>query len=239
MPRTEGSIAGRERSPESIVARALQSDSRTIAYTYTEPTIFFEFAFDTAGLAKKRGIGNVLVSNGYMSSDCLALLPGLFDAANIDLKSMRDDFYKNSSGGRLQPVLDGLKTMKDSGIWVEVTTLLIPGLNDSDEELTDMAGFIASLGTETPWHISRFHPLYKMLHKPPTPAETLHHAARIGKEAGLKYVYTGNIPGDAGENTFCPSCGRMLIERFGFRINRIDMAGGACPGCKTPLDGIF
>ena len=157
MPRDEGTIMGSERTPESVVQRAVQSGSRTIAYTYTEPTIFFEFASEVGLLARKNGIGNVFVSNGFMSQECIELMPPFLDAANIDLKSFSDDFYRRYCGARLQPVLDSLKRLKDLGIWIEITTLIIPDLNDSDEELRDIARFIASLGAETPWHISRFH----------------------------------------------------------------------------------
>lgn len=239
MPRDEGTIMGSERTPESVVQRAVQSGSRTIAYTYTEPTIFFEFASEVGLLARKNDIGNVFVSNGFMSQECIELTPPFLDAANIDLKSFSDDFYRRYCGARLQPVLDSLKTLKDQGIWIEITTLIIPDLNDSDEELRNIAQFIASLGAETPWHISRFHAHYKMEHTPPTSRATLHRAWNIGKEAGLKYVYTGNIPGDEGEHTFCASCGHLLIERFGFTVKRIDLKGRACPHCAAPLDGIL
>jgi pyruvate formate lyase activating enzyme len=239
MPREKGGIMGRETSPESIVAQALQSGARTIAYTYTEPTVFFEFAFDTALKAREKGIGNVFVSNGYMSKESLNIMPLFLDAANIDLKSMKDRFYAHYCGGRLQPVLDALKAVKKAGIWLEVTTLVIPGLNDSSEELKDIACFLATLGEETPWHISRFQPLYKMREKPPTSYTTLRHAYDIGKEAGLKYVYIGNIPGEKTESTFCAACGQPLIERFGFRVKRIHLQDRSCPNCKTPLDGLF
>jgi pyruvate formate lyase activating enzyme len=155
------------------------------------------------------------------------------------LKSFRDDFYRKWCGARLQPVLASLRKMKDLGIWVEVTTLLIPGLNDDEEELHELAGFLRSLGAETPWHISRFQPRYRMTEKPQTPAASIHRAIRIGKSVGLKYVYSGNIPGDAGENTSCAHCGHLLIGRCGFEIERLDLAGSACPRCGTPLDGIF
>jgi len=239
MPRDEGTIVGNERTPESVVRRAVQDGSRTIAYTYTEPTIFFEFASDVGSIARENGIGNVIVSNGFMSQECIELMPPFLDAANIDLKSFSDNFYRTYCGGRLQPVLDSLKKLKDLGIWLEITTLIIPGLNDSDAELRDIAQFVASLGVETPWHISRFHGQYKMSQIPSTPRATLHRAWNIGKEAGLKYVYRGNIPGDGGEDTFCSFCGYLLIERHGFTVNRIDLKGGFCPQCGTPLDGIL
>ena len=239
MPRERGQIVGRERTPEAIVEMAVRSGSKSIAYTYTEPTVYFEFAYATAGIARERGLKNVFVTNGYMTPGMLELIAPRLDAANVDLKAFRDEFYKKQCGARLQPVLDSLRKMKELGIWVEVTTLLIPGLNDGEEELGKLAAFIVSLGAETPWHISRFHPQYRMTETPPTPAESIHRAAEIGRSAGLKYVYSGNLPGDPGENTNCARCGRLLIGRCGFSIERLDLKGSACPDCGTPLDGIF
>jgi len=239
MPRETGRIVGRERTPAEIVEMAVRSGSRSIAYTYTEPTVYFEFAFDIAGIAREKGLKNVFVTNGYMTQGMLEQVAPRLDAANVDLKAFRDDFYKKQCGARLQPVLDSLRKMKELGIWVEVTTLLIPGLNDGEEELGELTAFLVSLGAETPWHISRFHPQYRMTQTPPTPASSIHRAAEIGKSAGLKYVYSGNIPGDPGENTHCAHCDRILIGRHGFSIERLDLKGSACPHCGTPLDGIF
>jgi pyruvate formate lyase activating enzyme len=239
MPRETGRIVGRERTPAEIVEMAVRSGSKSIAYTYTEPTVYFEFAFDIAGIARGKGLKNVFVTNGYMTPGMLELVVPRLDAANVDLKAFSDDFYKKQCGARLQPVLDSLRKMKELGIWVEVTTLLIPGLNDGDEELGELTAFLVSLGVETPWHISRFHPQYRMTQTPPTPASSIHRAAEIGKSAGLKYVYCGNIPGDPGENTFCTHCGRLLISRHGFSIERLDLNGSACLDCGTILDGIF
>lgn len=239
MPRETGEIMGRKTTPEEIVERAIRTKSKTIAYTYTEPTIFFEFAYDTGRIAHEKGIKNVFVTNGFMTEEAILKLSPYLDAANVDLKSFSDDFYKKRCGGRLQPVLDSLRKMKELGIWVEVTTLIIPTLNDSDEELRQIAEFILSLGTETPWHISRFHPQYKMVNLPPTPIETIHKAAEIGKEAGLKYVYSGNVPGDVGESTYCYNCGNLLIDRYGFHINRINLEESRCPKCGTAMDGIL
>jgi pyruvate formate lyase activating enzyme len=174
-----------------------------------------------------------------MTAESLDAAASWLDAANVDLKSFRDQFYKKYCGGRLQPVLDSLKKMKELGIWVEVTTLIIPTLNDGKEELTDIARFIHDLGPETPWHISRFHPQYEMESLPPTPLATIHMASEIGKEAGLKYVYAGNVPGDERENTYCSNCGRLLIKRYGFRVEAIDLRETSCPACGTHLDGIF
>ena len=239
MPRERERIAGRERTPAQIVEQAWESGSQSIAYTYTEPTVFFEFAHETAGIARESGLRNVFVTNGFMTPGMLELIGPRLDAANVDLKSFRDDFYREQCGARLQPVLDSLRKMKELGIWVEVTTLLIPGLNDGDQELRELAAFIVSLGAETPWHISRFHPRYRMTERPPTPASAIHRAAEIGRSAGLKYVYSGNLPGDAGENTSCAGCGRLLIGRSGFSVGRIMLRGSSCPDCGTPLDGIF
>jgi pyruvate formate lyase activating enzyme len=239
MPRETGRTVGRERTPAEIVEMAVRSGSKSIAYTYTEPTVYFEFAFDIAGIARDKGLKNVFVTNGYMTQGMLEFVAPRLDAANVDLKAFRDDFYIKQCGARLQPVLDSLRKMKELGIWVEVTTLLIPGLNDGEEELGELTAFLVSLGAETPWHISRFHPQYRMTQTPPTPASSIHRAAEIGKSAGLKYVYCGNIPGDLGENTLCARCGRLLIGRHGFSIERLDLKGSACPDCGTPLDGIF
>jgi pyruvate formate lyase activating enzyme len=239
MPQETGKIIGRKVTPDEIVEKAIKTKSKTIAYTYTEPTIFFEFAYDTSRIAHNSGIKNIFITNGFMTEEAIEKISPYLDAANVDLKSFNDDFYKKRCGGRLQPVLDTLRNMKDLGIWVEVTTLIIPTLNDTDEELRQIAEFILSLGSETPWHISRFYPQYKMVDLPPTPAETIHRAAEIGKEVGLKYVYSGNVPGDVGENTFCYNCGNLLIDRYGFFVNRINLQESRCPKCGTPLDGIL
>ena len=196
-------------------------------------------AYETAGIAREKGLRNVFVTNGYMTGEMLELFAPRLDAANVDLKAFSDEFYRKQCGARLQPVLASLRKMKELGIWVEVTTLLIPEINDGEEELRELAGFILSLGAETPWHISRFHPRYRMMEQPPTPAASIHRAIRIGKSAGLKYVYSGNIPGDSGENTSCARCGHLLIGRCGFAIERLDLTESACPRCGTPLDGIF
>ncbi len=239
MPRESGRVAGRERTPAEIVEEASRTGSQSIAYTYTEPTIFFEFTYETAGIAREKGIRNVWVTNGFMTPETLGMIGPRLDAANVDLKAFRDDFYREQCGASLRPVLDTLRRMKELGIWVEVTTLLIPGLNDGEDELRELAAFILSLGAETPWHISRFHPRYRMKDRPPTPAAGIHRAAAIGRAAGLKYVYSGNVPGDAGENTFCNRCGRLLIGRYGFTVERLELEGSACPGCGTALEGIF
>ncbi len=239
MPRSTRMITGEDFLPAEIVARAKKSSAKTIAYTYTEPTIYFELAYDTAKIAVENGLKNVFVTNGFMTTETIETIAPYLTAANVDLKSFRDEFYKKRCGARLNPVLESLKKMKEMGIWVEITTLLIPTLNDSDEELKDIAQFIAGLGKETPWHISRFHPQFKMLNVPVTPVSSLHKAVEIGKQAGLKYVYSGNVPGDEGENTYCFHCGNLLIERYGFKVVKINLSGNKCSKCGTELDGVF
>jgi len=221
------------------VNAAVKGGCKSIAYTYTEPTVFFEFAHDTAKLANKRGIYNVFVTNGYMTSEALKMISPYLDAANVDLKAFNDDFYKKFCQAKLIHVKKTLQTMKNLGIFVEVTTLLIPGLNDDKAELKDLASFIVkSLGPETPWHISRFHPTYKLTDRPPTPVKTLVMAREIGLNAGLKYVYTGNVPGENGEKTFCYHCGRILIDRWGYTINGNLVENGRCPHCGAVIDGV-
>ena len=235
----KGRVAGDAATPEQVVAAARSRNCASIAYTYTEPTVFFEFACDTARLAHEQNIKNVFVTNGFMSAEALARVSPWLDAANVDLKAFTDDFYKEQCGARLEPVKETLVQMKRLGIWVEVTTLVIPGLNDDAGELSQLAGFIAGdLGVETPWHVSRFHPTYRLTDRGPTPVETLMVARDIGIQAGLKYVYTGNIPGQGGEDTVCPGCGEIVIARQGFRIvaNRIN--AGRCRQCQTVIHGI-
>lgn len=246
MPRDRGQIAGRQTAPEEVVRAAKRYGSRSIAYTYTEPTIFFEYSYDIARLAHAEGIASVYVTNGYMTAEMLELFQGVtdghepwLDAANVDLKAFRDETYKKVCGARLQPVLDALKKMKELGVWVEVTTLVVPGMNDSEAELRDIAHFIATeLGGETPWHVSRFHPDYKMYDRGPTPPATLCRAYDLGRQAGLRYVYVGNLPGARLEDTFCPGCGRMVIGRWGFQVTERHIRDGACAHCGTMIDGV-
>ncbi|MHB8137770.1 MAG: AmmeMemoRadiSam system radical SAM enzyme [Smithellaceae bacterium] len=239
MPRSTLMITGEDTVPAVIVERARKNNCKTIAYTYTEPTIYFETAYETAKIACQEGLQNVFVTNGFMTPEAIEIIAPYLAAANVDLKSFRDEFYKKQCGAKLNPVLDSLKKMKDRGIWLEITTLLIPGLNDSEEELKDIAAYISSLGSETPWHISRFHPQFKMLDRPSTPISSLHRACCIGKEAGLKYVYSGNVPGDEGENTYCSNCDKLLISRYGYGIIDNNLSGNSCSHCGKELEGIF
>lgn len=235
----ESEIIGEDLTPEELIRKVKASRSESIAYTYTEPTIFSEFAHDTAVLARSEGIRNVFVSNGFMTEASARAMATVLDADNIDLKSFSDAFYRKVCKARLQPVLDTIILMKQLGVWVEVTTLVIPGLNDSDEELKDIAAFIKGVGPEIPWHVSAFYPTYKLLDRPRTTAAQLQRAREIGLEAGLRYVYTGNIPGDRGENTYCPACGELLIQRSGYTIRRDVLQEGRCPECTAPIDGVW
>jgi pyruvate formate lyase activating enzyme len=228
-----------------VVQAAQRYGSRSIAFTYTEPTIFFEYSYDIARLAQTLGIANVYVTNGYMTREMLEL-EGItsgnepwLDAANVDLKAFRDETYRKVCGARLQPVLDSLRTMKALGIWVEVTTLVVPEMNDSDDELRDIAQFIATeLGAETPWHVSRFRPDYKMYDRGPTPQERLRKAYELGREAGLCYVYVGNMPGARLEDTLCPRCGQVVIARRGFQVLERNTSDGKCVACGADIDGV-
>jgi pyruvate formate lyase activating enzyme len=240
MPRGEDErIEGSEVSPSKIVSLTKQYRCQSISYTYTEPTIYFEYAFEIARQAHQGGIKNIFVTNGYMTEEALKTIQPYLDAANVDLKSFREEFYKEVCGAKLKPVLENLKQMRQMGIWVEITTLIIPTLNDSDQEFEEIAQFIVSLGREVPWHISAFYPTYKMLNLPRTPVSALHRARKIGINAGLQYVYCGNIPGEEGEDTFCPQCGRRVIERVGFRVAKNDVVNGACRYCHEKIDGVW
>lgn len=233
----EGQIIGEEVPPEEIVKKAKETGCRSIAYTYTEPTIFFEYAQDTAKLAKKQGLANVFVTNGYQTPETIKEMAKFVDAANIDLKSFSEEFYQKICGARLAPVLEAIKLMHKARIWLEITTLVVPKQNDSEKELTQIAEFIAKVDKNIPWHISRFHPEYKMLDSQPTPLETLEKAFQIGKKAGLKYVYLGNVITETRENTYCPKCGKQAIKRVGYHteILAVDKKG-KCRKCGEDLN---
>jgi len=236
----KGRIVGDSFTPEDIVDEAIKGDCKTIAYTYTEPTIYFEFAYDTAKLAAEKGIRNVFVTNGYMTEEALQMIHPFLDAANVDLKAFTEEFYMKTCKARLVHVKETLKRMKYLGIFVEVTTLIIPGLNDDRRELENLATFLVdALGAETPWHISRFHPTYKLTDHPPTPVETLIRARDIGIKAGLRYVYIGNVPGENGEKTFCYRCNGLLIDRWGFYVQDNRIKNGKCPDCGAAIDGVW
>ncbi len=234
-------IRGVDIPPDEIVTQALRGGCDSIAYTYTEPTVYFELAFETAKLAQEQGLLNVFVTNGYMSREVLEIIAPYLDAANVDLKSFSDKFYRKYCKASIEPVKENLRLMKSLGVVVEVTTLLIPGLNDSNEELVGIAGFIANeLGPETPWHISRFHPAYRMTEPGRTPSETLMRAFQTGKDAGLYHVYVGNAPEIGRENTFCHSCGAALVKRHAYEVEvEVSFRTGKCPSCGTRLYGLY
>ncbi len=235
-----GMIMGDTYRPSDVVDAAVRGGCKSISYTYTEPTVFFEFAYETAKLASDRGIRNVFVTNGYMTAEALEMINPYLDAANVDLKAFTDRYYKELCSARLKHVQATLKLMKSLGIFVEVTTLVVPGLNDDPAELEELAKFIAQdLGVETPWHISRFHPTYNLTDRASTPVKTLTTARDIGFKAGLRYVYTGNVPGHAAENTFCYRCGETVIERRGFQVGRLRVKDGLCAHCGTQMDGVW
>jgi len=234
----KGEMPGRDMTPEEIVDSAIKNGSRSISYTYTEPTIFFEFAYDCARLAREKGLKNVFVSNGYTGAEAVRIIAPYLDANNIDLKGS-DTFYKEICGARLGPVKDTIRLMKELGVWVEVTTLVIPGLNDSEKDLTDIAEFICSVDASIPWHVSRFYPTYMLMDKPGTGVDKLRQAKDIGYRAGLKFVYEGNVPGEGGENTYCPSCKALLIKRYGYRILQNGIKDGKCPACGNSIEGIW
>jgi len=240
MVHDEGRIVGHETSPDHLASAARHYGCKSIAYTYTEPTIFFEYAYDTAVIADKWNIKSIYVTNGYMTEEMLDAFGPYLHAANVDLKAFNNEFYRKTCGARLQPVLDAIKAMKKRGIWVEITTLVVPGLNDSEEELCDLAEFIAQeVGVDTPWHVSRFHPDYKMRDAHATPLSTLHRARDIGLQAGLRYIYEGNVPGAEGENTYCYNCHNLLVRRYGFGVlENLILAESKCPYCEAIIDGV-
>ncbi|MBN1540613.1 AmmeMemoRadiSam system radical SAM enzyme [candidate division KSB1 bacterium] len=232
-------ISGEIFTASDVVQTARQIGCKTIACTYTEPTIYYEYAFDIARLAQKAGLQTVWISNGYISAAPLEEIAPFLAAANIDLKAWDDNFYRRQVGGDLQSVLQTLASLKRLGVWLEVTTLVIPGVTDSEEQMRSIAEFIRDeLGPETPWHLSRFYPHFAYTHLLPTREETLHSAREIGLQSGLRYVYSGNVPGDPGEHTFCYQCGEQVIQRYGFHVLENRLVKGCCPKCSTPIDGI-
>jgi pyruvate formate lyase activating enzyme len=239
-PKELKKVLGEEMLPDQVVQMALRAKCRSISYTYSEPTIYYEYALDCGKLAKEAGLKNNFVTNGYIETAPLEDLKGILDAANVDLKAFRESFYHKYCGGHLEPVLAAVKKMKTIGVWVEITTLVIPTLNDSEEELRDIARFIAQeLDPDTPWHVSRFHPDYSLTDLPATPEQTLTRAREIGMEEGLQFVYTGNVWGDPGENTYCPNCKEIVIARAGFQVRALHMEFGRCRFCRTPIAGVW
>lgn len=224
--------------PEEIVQQAVESNCQSIAYTYTEPTIFFEYSYDTAMLAKQAGLKNVYVTNGFMTSDMIEMASLFLDAANVDIKAFNDSTYRSHMGGRLAPVLDSCRLMKSLGIWLEITTLIVPGINDSMKEIEDLARFIFDdLGPETPWHLSRFYPQYRLSNIAPTQERILQQAKELGRSIGLNYIYLGNVGSQNVTN--CKGCGQELIVRTHFSVQFNELGDeGKCLQCGTKLDGI-
>jgi pyruvate formate lyase activating enzyme len=228
----DGRIDGQAIAPERIVEAAVGYDCASIAYTYTEPTIFMELCNDCGRLAKERGLTNVFVSNGFMTKEAIDFARDWLNGINVDLKSFSEDYYKRLCKSRLSYIA------KETNIWLEITTLLVPGENDSEDELKKLTDFIVNkAGPDVPWHISRFHPQYKFMDSAPTPISSLQRAEQIGKAAGLHYIYLGNVPGSKSESTFCYNCGRMLIERVGYRIAGNHIVNSCCPDCGTKIAG--
>jgi pyruvate formate lyase activating enzyme len=233
-----GRFEGMILMPEEIVRQAKENHCASIAYTYTEPTIFFEYAYDTAQLAKEEGLLNIFVTNGYMTKEALFALRPYLDACNVDLKSFSESFYSEVCMGHLRPVLESIRLMKELGLWVEITTLVIPGFNDSEDEFLKIARFIASVDPAMPWHISRFHPDYQFTKSAPTTLKILEQARDIGLCEGLHHVYIGNVAG-VEEITLCANCHESVIKREAFLIKENALKGGQCPYCGTDVAGIF
>ncbi len=236
QPKPDKAVMGRDLSPEAIVEDAIANNCQSISYTYTEPTIFFEYAYETARLARKKGLKNVFVTNGYITRPAIAKISRYLDAANVDLKGFSEEYYQNVCGASLQPVLDAIREYHKKNVWLELTTLIMPGHNDSPEMLGRIAEFIASLDRKIPWHISRYFPHYKMRHVPPTDIGVIHKAVEIGKKHSLKYIYAGNVPGDSYESTYCPKCKKKVIDRSGFSVNNTNLEEDRCAFCNEKID---
>ncbi len=224
--------------PEEVAEAALAAGCASISYTYTEPTVFWEWVRDTAEAAHRLGLLNCLVTNGYMTSAALDHVGDLIDAANVDLKGLDPERQVKVTGGRPGPVVRNIRELRRRGIWVEVTTLIVPGLNDSEGELRAMAELLADLDPDMPWHVSRFQPSNEMSHLQATPPETIRRACGWGRAAGLRFVYAGNLWGDDSESTRCPACSKQLIGRRGFRLGVVSMGGGRCGSCGETIPGL-
>jgi len=226
--------------PEKVVEECIKNNCDSIAYTYSEPTTFYEYVYETAILAKKAGIKNIIKSNGYINGEPLKKLCSFIDGANIDLKAFNESTYLKLTGGKLQPVLDSLKVYKDMGVWLEITNLAIPTWTDNLDEIRSMCRWLSDNGfSNTPIHFNRFYPLHKLEQLPPTPLEILNSAARIATEEGIKYVYSGNVPGNEKSNTECPSCKSTIVVRQGYRITSNAITDGKCDNCGNTIDGVW
>jgi len=238
MPVRENRIIGQDSAPEETLVQAMQLGCKSIAYTYTEPTIFYEYAYDVSQLANDKNIKNIFITNGFITSEALQKIAPYLDAANVDIKSFSNNFYKKICKAKLQPVLDTIKMLNQLGIWIEITTLVIPTLNDTEQEFHSIAEFIMSISREIPWHISAFYPAYKLKYLPPTPLAVLNRAREIGLETGLHYVYLDNVTNHGNADTKCPDCGQILIERTNFGIIKNKIQDGHCPNCGREIAGV-
>jgi pyruvate formate lyase activating enzyme len=233
-------FGGRKASPETLIDTCRQYQVPMIAYTYNEPTVFFEYTYDTAKLAHEHGIRNVYVSNGFMSHETLEMLEPYLDGINVDLKAFTEDFYRDQCQGRLEPVKRNIRTIaQETDIWIEVTTLLIPTLNDSEEELRALASWLAEVDARIPWHVTAFHPNYQRRDLPPTSQKALAMAYDIGKQAGLQYVFVGNVSDADRESTYCPECDKLLIRRHRYSVNEYWAERGVCPDCSHAIAGVW
>jgi pyruvate formate lyase activating enzyme len=234
----DGMLAGEFVAPERVVRQAAAAGCASVSYTYTEPTVSYEYCRDVGVGARAAGLGNVFVTNGLLTPAAVDDAAAAFlDAANVDLKSFSQEFYRRHCQGPLDGVKAGLERLVERGVWVEVTTLVIPGRNDTDDELRAIARYLAGLGRDIPWHLSRFHPDYRVNDLPPTPVERLTTARSIGQAEGLRYVYVGNVPGGEGESTSCPGCGALVVRRVGFRADVRGLRDGVCAKCGTAVAG--
>jgi pyruvate formate lyase activating enzyme len=234
----DGRLVGDTVTAEDIVTGAVEAGCASIAYTYAEPTLAIEFYLEVMQRARDAGLANVWVSNGYFTREASDLLLPALDGINIDLKGISDEFYHRVVGADVGPVLDSIERMQNAGVWVEVTTLVIPGLNDSDDDLRGTAEAVVGISPAIPWHVSRFFPAHRMIERPPTPIATLERARRIGQAVGLHYVYIGNAPGE-GEDTQCPECGARVVARAGYVVRENRLRDGRCPECGTAIDGVW
>jgi len=233
-----GRVIGDMVSAVQIVDDAVDAGCHSIAYTYSEPTVAIEFVLDVMECARERGLKNVWVTNGYFTEQTAHRVLPLLDAANVDLKSVSDETYHHVMGGNVRPVLDTIERLHEAGVWVEVTTLVIPGINDTDNDLLWTAEAVVGVSPEIPWHLSRFFPAHRLVDCPPTPIQKLEAGRRIGKGVGLRYIYIGNVPGE-GEATACPACGERVILRSGYLVQENRLRDGRCPACGTAIDGVW
>lgn len=226
--------------PRAAAETARKNNCPSIAFTYSEPIVYFEYMIDTAAEARKLGIKSIVVSGGYVNPEPLKELTRVVDAIKIDLKGFTQDFYKSFVRGDLQPVLDAIKIVRQSGVWMEIVYLVIPTLNDDMADIRKMSRWMAAeIGPDVPVHFTRFQPQYLLKNLPPTPVSTLEKARETARSEGLRFVYIGNVPGHEGENTICPKCRTVLIKRYGYEIRTNVLKGGACPNCRTPIPGLW